>query len=497
MTPHQIYRKTAYSILIFLGILVLFPPNQTVSVAPIPDLPASIQSPDYAVGQQARISSMGAWNNANFDANTPAVAYNSQDDSFLVVWSGDDETDGDFEIWGQLVDAETMNQIGTDFRISTTGNEGETNRSAESPDVAYNPTTNEFLVVWQADALTDNRYEVFGRTVNGSTGATPGFQFRYSVMEPDGNDNFDAKSPAVAYNSTWNEFAVVWWGDTTADSLIDNENEIWAIRIHGGGGVVVGSQIRISDMGDIGDDDYDARYPDIAFNPSTNQYLVVWESDEIATGFQDDDYEIWGQCLTYTLAEVYINDRLLSDMGSPTEHWADAERPAVTYNADTHDYLVVWHGDDNVDGKYDVYGQIVSNVCVPTSPNDFLISEVIVGPNPDFDAFLPDVTWNALYNEYVVVFMADKAGVGAFEIWAQRISSTATMIKHNIPISIMGTPNDTTYLGFEPAAAYSEITHNISLITWYGDHTVDGKMEVWVRRFGGPYKTQVPVVMRD
>ena len=333
--------------------------------------------------------------------------------------------------------------------------------------------------------------------VNGATGALIGWQYRYSVMSPDGNDNYDAKSPAVAYNSLNNEFAIVWWADSEAGDLVNDEYEIWARRVFGGGGGAIGSQIRISDMGDLGNANYDARSPDIAYNSSNNQYLVVWESDETIPVFQDDDYEIWGQCLTYTLTETNMNDFLISDMGAPTDHWANAQRPAVTYNAATEHYLVVWYGDDNVDGKYDIYGQIVNSACYPTVSNDFLISEVILGPNPAFNAYIPDVTWNALFNEYLVVWMADKAGVGEFEIWSQRIDSGANLIKHNSPVSIMGPAGDANYAGTSPAVAFSDAYNNVSLISWYGDNTVDGKMEVWARRFGGPYKVMLPAVLRQ
>ncbi len=54
-----------------------------------------------------RISTMGPEGNVNFDASTPAVAYNSVDNNYLVVWSGEDTIDSlavnELEIFGQLI----------------------------------------------------------------------------------------------------------------------------------------------------------------------------------------------------------------------------------------------------------------------------------------------------------------------------------------------------------------------------------------------------------
>jgi hypothetical protein len=45
---------------------------------------------------------MGPEGSTSHDAQTPAVAYSSEgNNQYLVVWSGDNSTDGEFEIWSQ------------------------------------------------------------------------------------------------------------------------------------------------------------------------------------------------------------------------------------------------------------------------------------------------------------------------------------------------------------------------------------------------------------
>ena len=57
-----------------------------------------------------------------FGAFNPALAYNSLNNEYLVVWQGDDSTDGEFEIFGQRLNAATGAGIGAnDFRLSDMG----------------------------------------------------------------------------------------------------------------------------------------------------------------------------------------------------------------------------------------------------------------------------------------------------------------------------------------------------------------------------------------
>jgi hypothetical protein len=94
-----------------------------------------------------RISDMGGTDGVTtFDAIQPAVAYNSTDNEYLVVWAGDDDTAplvvDELEIFGQLIDASNGSEIGSDFRISDMGPDGDTSYGASNPEVAFNSTNN-------------------------------------------------------------------------------------------------------------------------------------------------------------------------------------------------------------------------------------------------------------------------------------------------------------------------------------------------------------------
>jgi len=154
-----------------------------------------------------RISDLGPDGDVNFDAFSPAIAYNSANNEYLVAWAGDDVVDEEFEIFGQRIDAVTGAEIGAnDFRISDMGPDGDVNFGASDSAIAYNSLDNEYLVVWEGGddtaPLVDNEVEIFGQRIDAATGAEIGANdFRISDMGPDGDVNFRAVDPDIGYNS--------------------------------------------------------------------------------------------------------------------------------------------------------------------------------------------------------------------------------------------------------------------------------------------------------
>ena len=59
--------------------------------------------------------------------------------------------------------------------------------------------------------------------------------FRISNMGPDGNTRFFALDPAIAYNSSANEYLIIWAADDENGALVDDEFEIYAQRVNAAG----------------------------------------------------------------------------------------------------------------------------------------------------------------------------------------------------------------------------------------------------------------------
>src|SRR3989337_153711 len=107
---------------------------------------------------------------------------------------------------------------------------------------------------WTTNAKSSASVSTRRRGLKGGTGAEGGANdFRMSDMGPDGNTNFAANFPGIAYNSTNNEYLVVWVGDDTTSPLVDNEFEVFGQRLNAATGAEVGANdFRISDMGPDG-----------------------------------------------------------------------------------------------------------------------------------------------------------------------------------------------------------------------------------------------------
>jgi len=327
-----------------------------------------------------RISDMGTDGDTTRDALEPEVAWNATDNEFIVAWRGDD--DDEWEIFGQLIDGATGAEIGSDIRISDMGaTDGGFIFQASNADVAYNATNNLYLVVWDGDddtgSLVDQEYEIFGQLLTAAGAETGTNDFRISDMGPDADPNYKAYNPYVAWNSTDNEFLVVWEGEDNTGSLIDNEYEIYGQRISDAG-AEVGGDLRLSDMGATdGSASFDAYSPRVSYNATDNVYLVVWHGDDDTAPQVDIEMEVFFQVVAgATGAEVGPDERI-SDMGTDGDFASGAFYPDAAWNSTDNEFLVVWKGDEDVapliDGESEIFGQRLDGAAVPIKVSGYLV----------------------------------------------------------------------------------------------------------------------------
>ena len=272
----------------------------------------------------------------------------------------------EYEIFGQRLEGDTGAQIGADFRISDMGPEGDFHFGAGHPAVAHNSHDNEYLVVWSCDDAIDEELEVFGQRLNANGTQVGSNDFRISDMGPDGNVLFDAFSPAVAYNSLNNEYLVVWSGHDGIDhDGIDVEFEIYGQRLAGATGAELGANdFRISHLGLEGDTSFEAASPAVAYNGITNEYLVVWHGDDNTAPLVNGEFEIFGQAFVANPASFGAatpNNFRISHMGPNGNTSYEAKFPALATNS--REYLVIWQGDDDTppvgDDEFEIFGQRV------------------------------------------------------------------------------------------------------------------------------------------
>jgi len=274
---------------------------------------AEVGANDFRISDMGPDGSTTFGPSTTFFISVPGVAHNSLNNEYLVVWWSDDTTNDEFEVFGQRLDAAMGAEVGAnDFRISDLGPDGNANFDVFDATVGYNSVNNEYLTVWSGDdntaPLVDNEHEIFGQRINAATGAEVGTNdFRISDMGPDGNANFHAFFLAITYNSVNNEYLVGWSGNDNTAPLVDNEGEIFGQRVNAATGTEVGANdFRISDMGPNGVTTYTANIPAAIYNSTNNEYLMVWEGDDDTTPLVDNEFEIFGQRLSGVEYVIYL-----------------------------------------------------------------------------------------------------------------------------------------------------------------------------------------------
>ena len=262
-------------------------------------------------------------------------------------------------------------------------------------------------------------------------GQTGPDDFRLSDLGPDGDANYWARTPDVAYHSVTGEYLVVWAGDDNTGSLVDNEFEVYGQRFEATTGAQIGVDLRLSDMGPDGDAAYAGSNPAVTYNPHDNEYLVVWNGYDNAPQLVDGGNEIFGQRLDgATATEIGANDFRLSDMGPDGDPSYAGYMPDVVYKGDVNEYLVVWSGDDNtaplVDGENEIFGQRIDAATgVEIGDNDFRLSDMGPDGDPSYDAEHPDLAYRAQGNEVLAIWKGDDNTpplvLNELEIFGQRL----------------------------------------------------------------------------
>ena len=267
------------------------------------------------------------------DQRYPAVAYNSEDDEYLVVWQ-DEWCDSQppytaDDIYGWRVNSEG-NLIGDVIPISI-ATDCELDESVQQgPAMAYNSQDNQYLVVWEDDR--NGNWDIYGQLLS-AAGEPLGNNF--PIVEVQG----DQRRPDLVYNSQDNLYLVVWQDNYYGDWDIDGRR-VWSDGMRGG-------------VFPISSSAGSEQIPAVAYNSEDNEYLVAWQDRR--NGCDD----IYGQ-------RVGSDDSLLGDECPISTAASDQESPDVAYNSQNNEYIVVWQDERNGEDNDDIYGQRVGPTPIPT-----------------------------------------------------------------------------------------------------------------------------------
>lgn len=355
----------------------------------------------------------------------PKVVYNSTSHEYLVVWHGQGtqaSPDATFEIYGQRL-SRTGAELEKDFRISTITELGKIMgsfvRASSHVDVAWNSANNQYLVVWDAMGQPEEviRTEVFGQLLNAMGGAV-GKNFRISNTNDQGAE-FNAVLPALAYNSKNNQYLIVWTGPSKNKS----QNEIWGQGLSAEGAPLGKGHgdFLISQVSTAIGSDRDSSAPQVAYNSSSNEYLVVFQANGLPGVDNAQANEVFGQRINAaTLLEVGPNDFRISN--TPGSFMNRADNPRIAFNSQSMEYMVIWRG-VRTDVPFEIFGQRLNSEGSEAEA-DFQISNV-AAVGKDRTVNIAAIAANSTNGEYLAVWHGDllpgATGKGVNEIFGQRL----------------------------------------------------------------------------
>jgi hypothetical protein len=243
------------------------------------------------------------------------------------------------------------------------------------------------------------------------------------------NDVADEIQPAVAYNPDRQEYLVVWHRDV-------GYADIRARRVSKQGTPL--GNVFVVDGGEF----RELRYPDVAYSPDDQEYLVVWQETSQTPP-----------------NPTTVRARRVSGTGNPMASSFDifgtdpSQAPAVAYATTSQMFLVVWEW-------FDFTG---NSIAARTYDPD-------VGPGTTHyvyedttgaGAYQPDVAYCRTRNEHLVVWRQDSAGIDS-DIHARRVPGNGAPLPGTLFVSTLGHDEQ------RPAVAALPLVNNQGnyLVSW-------------------------------
>lgn len=348
----------------------------------------------------------------------PRVAFNTVDGLYLTVFEFHYGAT-DWDIDGRLVDPNGQ-LIGDGLAIAWHGSIVQ-----QEPDVAYNPVTNQFLVVY---ALAPDNWKISACIVAGD--GTPG------PFVPIATSIFKEYHPAVACDPITGDYLVAYEREHQLDSTV--WREVWAQRVHHDG-TLMGDPFQISTPG--------LHSHECAVACAGGQFLVVWTEQQTS-----GKSLILGKIIQY-----WYPSKTTIIVASAK----DSASPQVAYNPTRAEYLVVYKTRTNSTAYWFLDGTRVNTL------GDLTATHIITTATGEH-CQAPDVAYNWADGQYLVAWAQGPSDVGAsvasHQIWAQRVDGGGEPVDG--PIQISGPGKDQPMYPGIPAPAIAAGFCSNALIVW-------------------------------
>ena len=427
-----------------------------------------------------RISTTGIDGDPTRDAFTPAIAFDSNEQKYLAVWSADDD-DGEFRIWGRLLSGSAGAPLGDAFPISP--DLGLTAVDHLQPAVAYSPDHGYYLVVWSSDIFSPGSFEIVGVAV-GAGGTVSPTLHRYSDMGTNDADTaFDAVTPDLAWHSFLDAFVITWAADTDEGvDMLDGRFEIYGQLADGLSGAETGTndfRISFSYSGPVVND---ILKPTVAVDPNSDRWWVAFEGDVLSDAVHDP--EIWMYWCNGDVPNASGSN--ISIMGASYDDGLSGRNPDIAYVPSSGELICVWSGEDGSASSPAIYGQRlqldgtkIGAMINFSDPGGLLYLKEATHPQIAIDPTTDEwfVTWRG---GQVTPFVHYD-----HEVFARRFNDVGNPVDP-LPFYLSGMdPSLIPVAGAGAPAVAINSLHGYKLIVWSGDldSTPGGEHEIYAQAF--------------
>jgi hypothetical protein len=376
-------------------------------------------------------------------AYSPAAAYNSQRDEFLVVWENV-WPGGKHDIYGGRVSA--AGQVLDLFTIASST----VNRM--NPTAAYDSTHDTYLVTYALDYNGDGSdWDINARFIPG-TGPTLD-QPEFTID----NSRSQTGKPRVVYALAEDRFLVAW--------VLHNSDTDYAIQA-----AIVNDSRGAAALGSLSAGPEPRDFPDVTYNLARDEFIVAWDVENSATGLDTEAVRLSGSGTplgsgVFTVAGTALNE----------------QHPTAAACASADQYLFVWQNqsasssaDDNLYGRFMTGAGVLGPVVFiegTTAPQQF--PRLACG----FTGKEYFLTWHDMYANPQY----------HWGIWAKTVRNDQSFA----PAYEIVAPSE----GYDrnyPAVAFGRFT---ALIAWQHMRDGTGYQDIWGRLIR-PHVTFLPLLRK-
>lgn len=263
----------------------------------------------------------------------PAIAYSELRDEHLVVWCATNA--GGSIIYGRKIPKN--GPMGDVFPISDT----ELSEKHCYPDVAYNVQEDSYLIVWEYNSYSGGSYDnIQGRLLYGDGSISGDLYF------DTGSSLRNRTKPRVEYGHTYNRNLVVWEAITSGGVASDIEGQV----VNSNGAKIASNFIIAQGTLKLSHDQ-----PDLAYNVSRNEYMVVWRAYD-TNDLTNPNYDIYGQRVS-DIPGLSGNRVTIGYFSPPEGYPSVAVLPSDPPQSGI--YLVAWQLEYEP-GDNDIYAKLVA-----------------------------------------------------------------------------------------------------------------------------------------